>query len=1475
MEIEDWLGADNTLGIEIWNKKYRNGNETFEEWLDRVSGRDEEVKRLIREKKFLFGGRILANRNANNSGTLSNCYALSMEDSIESIFDLAKDMALTYKSGGGVGIDVSVLAPEGAKVNNPAKSSTGAVSFIDLFTTTTGLIGQCVEGSQRVITQNGLVPIEDVKVGDGIWTDLGFKAITNKVESGVKPVYRVTTRMGYSVVTTDNHIFTVPHEEGGFDDAELKELKVGSEVVLLEGTPTGSGYVLMDTGIPGVSSVKLGGWRHRKIRCENHRLPEVLDDRLGYLFGCIYAKGFIDSHGHLSIDCGKVRDVVISKICKLSESLFGYMPHLQISGGDWISIEFDGVKEGTFLIRNGYDVSSPEIPDMILKSPFDVQRAFIAGLFDIAGSASYTIGYSYATPSQGVAKEVQLLLNINKVFSEIIDDPHSSPRFEVRISDDGCRRLSNEVFTQSVYTFRISTCGVQKNEYTPFNDRLLGFGNATYRLPLGAIQAMIKHCSVYKVISVIDSIASIESIGEMNTYDITVDEAGRFWCEGFYLHNCGRRGALMVSMSCDHPDIDKFIQLKTDVNKATTANLSIKVSDDFMRAVQNGEKWYCAFTRPETKECISKSYDAVELYKIFCDANYDYGEPGLLFWDRIKTYNMLNCYSDFEYCCTNPCFAGNTLILTDEGYQPIESLCDRKVNIWNGYQWSKVAPQITGYNQPMYRVTMSNGAEIECTDYHKFILKGGERIECRNLIVGDKLEKFSMPVIEGYDDINSDIAYTNGFYSGDGFFPKDHKNPRIILYGVKADLKDFFDCKHYTPQADGSVLVYLDNSKGMNDGFDKTFVPDARYTIRTRLAWLSGIVDSDGSLNDAGGSLNITSINRSFLNRIRLMLNTLGVMPSVGLLKKEMDKPLPDGHGGTKVYHCKESYRLVIAASDVVKLVALGFSTHRVPLIANPARDAKRFITVTRLEKISNASVVYCMTEPIHHSVIANGVMTAQCGELPLPDGGACLLGSMNLAEYVKDNNEFDYISFKQDVKTAICALDTVLDEGAMLHPLKVQRESVLAWRQTGLGIMGLGDMLIKKGIRYGSSASLILCDTIGKVMAEAALSESEYLGREKGSFPRFDAKKTAESEYFSVHSPEGYVPESMRNSQLLAIAPTGSISTMLGVSGGIEPLFALEYTRTTKSLNGTDETFIVVPKVVQDARDAGNDECLVCAQTLDYKERINMQSIWQKHIDGAISSTINLPNDFPKESIGDLYMLAWEKGLKGVTIFRDGCKRAGILNVKKDDDEKTPEAKAVEEYLQKNNKIPIIRSVVQPIDAKPENLIGKKRKLMTGCGSLHVSAFFDKESGDLREVFLSRGSLGGCLNYMTGVSRLISLSARAGCTTEEIVDQLKSCGACPSYAVRRATKGDTSIGSCCPMAVGNALLEMHEEMMKEIGNGAVFSLMKDEPPTYVDERLNELQKQRSINPCPQCGAELHFTGGCLNCDNCGWSRCG
>lgn len=314
------------------------------------------------------------------------------------------------------------------------------------------------------------------------------------------------------------------------------------------------------------------------------------------------------------------------------------------------------------------------------------------------------------------------------------------------------------------------------------------------------------------------------------------------------------------------------------------------------------------------------------------------------------------------------------------------------------------------------------------------------------------------------------------------------------------------------------------------------------------------------------------------------------------------------------------------------------------------------------------------------------------CAEEPLPAGGSCLLGSINLSEFIvepfTDNAIFDMKKFKDCVEDCILGLNEVLEEGIYLHPLNQQQKSVSQYRQIGLGVMGIADMLIKLNIRYGSAQSINLCNEISKNMLNSAVKKSALLAKERGPYEKYNKEAVFKSHFF-INNIDEDVKElvkkyGLRNSQILTIPPTGSISTMLGISGGIEPMFNISYTRKTETLHSQDVYYKVYTPIVKEymnlkdiTEESELPDIFVTAMSLKPKERILMQGAWQKHIDASISSTINLPYESTMEDVYNIYMSAWENKLKGITIYRDGCKRSGVLlNEKKTDKEKSAEEK-------------------------------------------------------------------------------------------------------------------------------------------------------------------------------------------------------
>lgn len=512
--------------------------------------------------------------------------------------------------------------------------------------------------------------------------------------------------------------------------------------------------------------------------------------------------------------------------------------------------------------------------------------------------------------------------------------------------------------------------------------------------------------------------------------------------------------------------------------------------------------------------------------------------------------------------------------------------------------------------------------------------------------------------------------------------------------------------------------------------------------------------------------------------------------------------------------------------------------------------------------------------------------------EEPLPAGGSCLLGSINLAEFVinpfSPNAHVAYEKLEEAVAIAVQALNQVLLEGMDLHPLEIQRKSVYNWRQIGLGTMGLGDMLIKLGIRYGSPESIDCINSVFKFIAVTAVETSLQLAKIEGCYPMCNKEALADSSFIKALELPLDVIEDIKkfglfNSQLLTCAPTGSIGTMFQISTGVEPNFAFHFNRRTVSLNSEETTYTVDANIVEQYKKyhkiSGEymlPKEFVTSAEIKPLDRIKVQAALQKWIDASISSTINLPESTTVEEVFDIYVEAWKHNLKGVTIWRDNCKRQGILTT--DKKEEKPEEPIQLEADHGPKRGEIIKA--------GDNCIGLKRTLMTGCGTLHCEAFFDPNTGELREAYLSKGSTGGCNNFMISLSRMISLAARGGIGIDKILDQLKSCGVCPSYAVRSATKKDTSKGSCCPVAVGNALKEMYDEMQDIIcdcreGKSGEWTTEFDGIVVQSRAILGgvEVKSKRivesNLEECPSCHEKtLIHQGGCIQCNSCGYSKC-
>ena len=506
-----------------------------------------------------------------------------------------------------------------------------------------------------------------------------------------------------------------------------------------------------------------------------------------------------------------------------------------------------------------------------------------------------------------------------------------------------------------------------------------------------------------------------------------------------------------------------------------------------------------------------------------------------------------------KFMASNLCVAPETLVLTDKGHLPISTIAGQEVQAWNGEEFSPVQVYQTAANAKLICVTTDSGHKIECTPEHNFYINvDGDtvKVPAKDLTQGDKLVKFSLPVLEGSSVL--DRPYLNGFYSGDGcYFKGIHI---VYLYHDKQKLEstgNFSGFSHRTVQSKQNRTVL--RFKGLKSKF---FVPDASYAVTSRLDWLAGLLDADGcllSFKNPNGKLShtiqIASVEPRFLEEVQLMLQTLGVHAKVKHMRLGGKFMLPDNKGNNELasYNCKPVSRLLVTSSGINQLLSLGLICHRLDMIkCNPDRDASRFVKVASVVDNGRIADTYCFTEHKRGMGVFNGVLTGQCNEIHLPSAPdlsfTCVLSSLNLAKYDEWCNHPTALTDSFIVLNAINELfvDLAKQKGwgndiELSRTLKFAKE----YRALGMGVMGYHTYLQSKSIPFHEQDS-VNRDIFHNIQ-QAGISVSKALAQNTGNVAFGDQYNWA----------------------LCAVAPTLSTSLIMGgVSGGIEPVFSNVYSQ-------------------------------------------------------------------------------------------------------------------------------------------------------------------------------------------------------------------------------------------------------------------------------------------------------------------------
>jgi len=533
---------------------------------------------------------------------------------------------------------------------------------------------------------------------------------------------------------------------------------------------------------------------------------------------------------------------------------------------------------------------------------------------------------------------------------------------------------------------------------------------------------------------------------------------------------------------------------------------------------------------------------------------------------------------------------------------------------------------------------------------------------------------------------------------------------------------------------------------------------------------------------------------------------------------------------------------------------------------------------------------------------------TNPCGEQPLPAWGVCNLGHVNLARHIShDTGEVLWNELKTTVKQAVRFQDNVID--ATPYFFKENLEQQMSERRVGMGTIGLAEMLIYKGLRYGSSEAVEFIDKLYQFIAVTAYETSVELAREKGAFSKFNAEKFLQSG-FMKSMPE-YIRDlvakyGIRNVTIMTQAPTGTIGTMVDTSTGIEPFFSWTYFR--KSRLGVHEEKI---KLAQDwlQKNPGQDlpKYFATAMDLAPEEHVRVQAAVQRWTDSAISKTVNAPSDYTVEQTKQLYTLMYDLGCKGGTIYRDGSRDEQILAVdaKNLGKDASDQVDAMQKKL--NSDAKVATSVAsQPKEVmsvsgdnlqikiaprnRPDTMFGITYKMTTAYGNLYVTINEDPQGPF--EVFAQMGKAGGFFSAQTeAITRLISLALRSNVAIEEIIEQLKGIrGPDVSFS-------DQGMVFSLPDAVAKVLEKHIKRANKQM------SLDLPEVPTKVDKAMEleaqvaetvvektiktnghlTYQKTQKVSianlgnapVCPSCTNMMVFAEGCMKCEHCGYSKCG
>jgi len=958
------------------------------------------------------------------------------------------------------------------------------------------------------------------------------------------------------------------------------------------------------------------------------------------------------------------------------------------------------------------------------------------------------------------------------------------------------------------------------------------------------------------------------------------------------------------------------------MGKITNANISVGLTDAFMEAVQADADWELIFPdtlHPDYDEVwdgdiekwrasgrpvnVYKKVKAREIWNSIIESAWASAEPGLWFMDRAN--KMSNSWYFSPLVCTNPCVTGDTLIYTAEGPVRARELFERQTAVdavidgrFGHTQTTAPASHVfhTGTKQ-VYRLQTREGYFLRATADHRIMTPRGW-IELQQLRPGDKVHILNRKGGFGTEG-SLELGRTLGWLISDStikqeravlsFFGAEKQALAPMVAGHGNDPVAPLTTRARTSEAgvpapdrdedriQSERLLTIATQYGRTE--TKHGVPEVVFKGNQAMqrGFLQALFTADGSFQDnreKGGSIRLAANSIELLEGVQQLLLNFGIASRIYRHRRAGGfREVPDGKGGPKAYWYEAQHELAISHRNLSHFASeIGFlMDHKQACLADDVTRGKHgsyaeSFTAT-VESITADGIedVYDLTEPLTHSFVGNGLVVHNCGEQPLPAWGICNLGALNLSRFVA-NGEVQWDELRRAVRYAVRFLDNVID--ATPYFFEENRQQQMNERRVGLGIMGLADMLIRLGIRYGSEECIRFLDQLGKTIATEAYLASADNAAEKGSFAMFDAEKLLQSGYMQQmpeHVRQAVREKGLRNVTLLTVAPTGTTGTMVGTSTGVEPYFSWSYFR--KSRLGVHEERVAIVEEWERAHPGQPlPDYFVNAMELTPIEHVNVQAALQRWIDSAISKTCNVPHAYTVEQTRELYEYMYRLGCKGGTIYRDGSRDEQVLNLKK---EETKPAEAVTQAAAESPRKTLAELWNQPkIRPRPRLSRGVTIQKHSPLGSIFVTVN-DDEEGEPLEVFVTAGKAGSDVTSMAeAMGRLASLVLRVASPLtprerlREIVHQLKGIGGARS----------TGFGKDRVRSLPDAVAQAIEECCLP-GNGHVASEEREANTQPVQMQLAIPTIRADL--CPECGeASFVHEEGCMHCNACGYSQC-